>query len=189
MCHWLAQKSPGLTRTLLGKASEPEDLSLQSVSCAKTNLFTTHTAVAAGFDRFAPELIEQYLARYAKEQLGITVHDLLALGRLNPSDTLEHVKVQSRETGHDFEVEVDLDGLDPQFVRVELYADGDAPVRQPMAQIALTDRKSNLAGPHWALYRATVATTRPASDFTARIVPDLAGVAVPLELNLILWQR
>ncbi|MGB5742315.1 MAG: alpha-glucan family phosphorylase, partial [Sedimenticolaceae bacterium] len=25
------------------------------------NLFTTHTAVAAGFDRFAPALIEQYL--------------------------------------------------------------------------------------------------------------------------------
>ncbi len=30
------------------------------------NLFTTHTAVAAGFDRFAPELIEQYLGEYAK---------------------------------------------------------------------------------------------------------------------------
>jgi len=30
------------------------------------NLFTTHTAVAAGFDRFAPVLIEQYLAGYAK---------------------------------------------------------------------------------------------------------------------------
>jgi starch phosphorylase len=53
------------------------------------NLFTTHTAVAAGFDRFAPALIEQYLARYAKRDLGITLHDLLALGRLNPSDTSE----------------------------------------------------------------------------------------------------
>ena len=29
------------------------------------NLFTTHTAVAAGFDRFAPALIEQYLGGYA----------------------------------------------------------------------------------------------------------------------------
>ena len=32
------------------------------------NLFTTHTAVAAGFDRFAPVLIEQYLGWYAQEQ-------------------------------------------------------------------------------------------------------------------------
>jgi starch phosphorylase len=28
------------------------------------NLFTTHTAVADGFDRFAPALIEQYLGGY-----------------------------------------------------------------------------------------------------------------------------
>ncbi len=30
------------------------------------NLFTTHTAVAAGFDRFAPSLVEQYLGGYAR---------------------------------------------------------------------------------------------------------------------------
>ncbi|BBJ24084.1 alpha-glucan family phosphorylase [Candidatus Nitrotoga sp. AM1P] len=53
------------------------------------NLFTTHTAVAAGFDRFTPALIEQYLKRYAEHQLGIPLHDLLALGRLNPNDSSE----------------------------------------------------------------------------------------------------
>jgi starch phosphorylase len=53
------------------------------------NLFTTHTAVAAGFDRFAPALIKQYLSGYAEEKLGITTHDLLALGRQNPDDSLE----------------------------------------------------------------------------------------------------
>jgi starch phosphorylase len=54
------------------------------------NLFTTHTAVAAGFDRFPPALIEQYLGRYAREKLGIAVHDLLALGRQNPDDSSEN---------------------------------------------------------------------------------------------------
>ena len=53
------------------------------------NLFTTHTAVAAGFDRFAPALIEQYLGGYATQKLGITLHDLLALGRQNPNDSSE----------------------------------------------------------------------------------------------------
>ena len=53
------------------------------------NLFTTHTAVAAGFDRFDPALIEQYLGGYAEQKLGITLHDLLALGRRNPNDTSE----------------------------------------------------------------------------------------------------
>ncbi len=53
------------------------------------NLFTTHTAVAAGFDRFTPELVEHCLGDYARTQLGITLHDLLALGRRNPEDASE----------------------------------------------------------------------------------------------------
>jgi starch phosphorylase len=53
------------------------------------NLFTTHTAVAAGFDRFDPELIRQYLGGYAEQKLGITLDDLLALGRQNPDDSSE----------------------------------------------------------------------------------------------------
>jgi starch phosphorylase len=53
------------------------------------NLFTTHTAVAAGFDRFAPALIEHHLGGYAEKKLGITLHDLLALGRRDPNDASE----------------------------------------------------------------------------------------------------
>src|SRR5450756_2161659 len=53
------------------------------------NLFTTHTAVAAGFDRFDPALIEQYLGGYAEKKLGIALDDLLALGRQNPADSSE----------------------------------------------------------------------------------------------------
>ncbi|MGC8559475.1 MAG: alpha-glucan family phosphorylase [Phycisphaerae bacterium] len=53
------------------------------------NVFTTHTAVAAGFDRFAPELISRYLGRYATEKLGISHRELFALGRQNPDDMHE----------------------------------------------------------------------------------------------------
>jgi starch phosphorylase len=67
--------------------AQPFDVALAATRAG--NLFTTHTAVAAGFDRFAPALIEQYLGRYAREKLGITVHDLLALGRQNPNDSSE----------------------------------------------------------------------------------------------------
>ncbi|MCE5318077.1 MAG: alpha-glucan family phosphorylase [Parachlamydia sp.] len=52
------------------------------------NLFTTHTAVPAGFDRFSPALIEQYLTRYAKD-LGLPLHDFMALGRAHPEDSAE----------------------------------------------------------------------------------------------------
>ena len=52
------------------------------------NLFTTHTAVDAGFDRFDPRLIDHYLSVYA-QTLGLTTEQLLALGRLNPNDASE----------------------------------------------------------------------------------------------------
>ena len=53
------------------------------------NLFTTHTAVAVGFDNFSPALIEQYLGVYAEQKLNITPHQLLALGRRDPDDESE----------------------------------------------------------------------------------------------------
>jgi starch phosphorylase len=53
------------------------------------NLFTTHTAVEAGFDRFAPSLIERYLRKYAEDKLSISVDELLALGRRDRQDSSE----------------------------------------------------------------------------------------------------
>ena len=53
------------------------------------NLFTTHTPVEAGFDRFAPSLIERYLREYAEEKLSISVDDLLAMGRRDRQDPSE----------------------------------------------------------------------------------------------------
>ncbi len=74
-------------RTFMNETGQPFEVALAVTRAG--NLFTTHTAVAAGFDRFAPALIEQYLGRYAQEKLGIRVHDLLALGRQKPNDSSE----------------------------------------------------------------------------------------------------
>jgi glycogen phosphorylase len=52
------------------------------------NLFTTHTAVAAGFDRFAPELVSHYLNILAGE-LGVGAGELWAMGRENADDASE----------------------------------------------------------------------------------------------------
>jgi starch phosphorylase len=53
------------------------------------NLFTTHTAVEAGFDRFDPSLIERFLGKYAEEKLSISVDELLGLGRSDQRDPSE----------------------------------------------------------------------------------------------------
>jgi starch phosphorylase len=74
-------------RSFMLENEQPFEVALAATRAG--NLFTTHTAVAAGFDRFTPALIEQYLGRYATQKLGITLHDLLALGRENPNDPSE----------------------------------------------------------------------------------------------------
>ena len=74
-------------RSFMETTGHPFDVALTATRAG--NIFTTHTAVAAGFDRFAPALMEQYLDRYAKDQLGIPPRDLLALGRQNPNDPSE----------------------------------------------------------------------------------------------------
>lgn len=53
------------------------------------NLFTTHTAVAAGFDFFSPALMWQFFGSYAKDELGISLDELMGLGRVNANNYSE----------------------------------------------------------------------------------------------------
>ena len=51
-------------------------------------VFTTHTPVMAGHDRFAPELFLDQMATL-REQLGMSEYDILRYGRVNPDDWME----------------------------------------------------------------------------------------------------
>jgi starch phosphorylase len=74
-------------RTYMLENNQPFEFALALTRAG--NLFTTHTPVEAGFDRFAPGLVEQYFKKYAEEDLAISLHDLLALGRRDPGDFSE----------------------------------------------------------------------------------------------------
>lgn len=74
-------------RGFMEEYSQPFGVALAATRAG--NLFTTHTAVSAGFDRFSPDLVKHYLGNYAEKRLGISIYDLLALGRQNPDDPLE----------------------------------------------------------------------------------------------------
>jgi starch phosphorylase len=74
-------------RDFMQCSGQPFDVALAVTRAG--NIFTTHTAVQAGFDRYPPWLIEQYLGAYAEQQLAITRHELLALGRQNPQEPSE----------------------------------------------------------------------------------------------------
>ncbi len=62
------------------------------------NLFTTHTPVDAGFDRFPPKLVTEYLADYA-DDLGISMERLLALGQCPDAETFNMAYLAIRGSG------------------------------------------------------------------------------------------
>jgi starch phosphorylase len=97
------------------------------------------------------------------------------------------VKVETKEQSHEFEVHVYLDNVDPDSIRVELYADGtngSSPVIQEMRH---TSQPAEITKGY--IYAGQVSALRPATDYTARVIPYCKGVAVPLEAAQILWQR
>jgi starch phosphorylase len=66
-------------RSFMQDHQQPFDAALATTRAG--NVFTTHTAVDAGFDRFAPELMDKYFRYYAENRLSISFDDFLALGQ------------------------------------------------------------------------------------------------------------
>jgi starch phosphorylase len=78
-----------LERTLNYMMDHHQPFEVAMAATRGGNLFTTHTPVEAGFDRFPPDLMRQYFANYAETQLRIGFDDLMALGRKDPHDRSE----------------------------------------------------------------------------------------------------
>ena len=97
------------------------------------------------------------------------------------------LKVERNGGRHTFSIQLHLNTLDPEMLRVELYADGangGAPERHPMLRVGPSRSDAGAC-----LYRARVPATRPAADYTARAMPHFPGAGVPIEAAHILWQR
>jgi starch phosphorylase len=95
------------------------------------------------------------------------------------------LRVSTTAALHHFDVEVFLNSLDPNAARVELYAEAHNGTGSVQAQMSF-DRD---LGGGWRLYRASVPATRPAEEFTARLIPQFSGAANPFDSAKILWQR
>lgn len=97
------------------------------------------------------------------------------------------MKVESGAEQHEFEVQVYLDDLDSEAVRVELFADGAD--GSPPELLEMKRVRQLVGATNGYAYRARVSSARPESDYTARVIPRQAGAVVPLEEAHILWQR
>jgi starch phosphorylase len=109
------------------------------------------------------------------------------LDRHWPTIRFGELTVETTADLHIIDVQVYSDDLTLKVVSVELYADGvngNAPVRQEMVR----DHRLGGASGAW-VYTARVRADRPATAYTARVIPQHPGAAIPLEDGRILWQR
>jgi starch phosphorylase len=96
------------------------------------------------------------------------------------------VRVDTEQPWHFFQVQVYLGDLDPEAIQVELFAEplnGGEPIHQTMT------RGERLVATRGFSYSARVPASRPAVDYTPRVVPFHPAAQVPLEETHILWQR
>lgn len=98
---------------------------------------------------------------------------------------LERLEWASTGAGWQCCLQVHLGGLNPEQVQVQLYAEGaDA----TPAQVIVLRRGERVPGSTDGFsYAGEVATQRPASHFTPRVVPHHPHARVPVELALIRW--
>ena len=86
-----------------------------------------------------------------------------------------------------FSVPIYLGDIGADEVRVEMFADGAGDMPAPVTTMQRGMAIAGSANGH--IYTGAAAATRPATDYTVRIIPALAGVRVPAELELIMWQK
>lgn len=152
-------------------------------------LFSSNRAVREYTEKYYLPGAEAYLARSANRgAMGQQMADWRRnLERKWPAIRFGGVEVETRGHRHRFEVQVCLDDLDPDAVRVELYADGvqgAPPFRREMRQLHRWE-----GTPGGFVYGAGVSGPRPAGDYTARVIPHFEGASIPLEEPLILWKK
>lgn len=90
VCHMNEGHSAFLALERIRRLRQERGLSFEQarVLASASHAFTTHTPVPAGNDRFPPEMIDQYFSGY-REELGLSRHDFLALGREDERDEKE----------------------------------------------------------------------------------------------------
>lgn len=114
---------------------------------------------------------------YAWEQ---KLHQYWRDVRFGPLKTNQHERL------FQIEVHVYLGDLLPQDVRVELYADA---CDTDAASVHIMNPASSIPGAiNGYVYETSVATDRPPSHFTPRIVPGHAQALQPIEISLIQWR-
>jgi starch phosphorylase len=129
-------------RSFMADSGRPFEVALAATRAG--NIFTTHTPVEAGFDRFSPALVGRYLGAYA-ERLGIGPAGLMALGRRDPGDATEPLNMAYlavRGSGR-------VNGVSRLHGEVSRRIFRDLFPRWPLSEIPVTHVTNGVHVPSW----------------------------------------
>ncbi|ELR71681.1 Glycogen phosphorylase [Fulvivirga imtechensis AK7] len=150
-----------------------------------TPRFSSNRTVREYTEKYYLPMAERYLQRAANRgEQGIRIANVQAeLNNRWYGLSFIDVKATAIANGYLFHASVFFNGIDPEKVCVEVFANeerGEEPVRVKMT-----------GQPHeqYHEFSVEITTKRAVSDYTVRIVPAYENISVPLENNLILWQR
>ena len=96
------------------------------------------------------------------------------------------VDIKTHDDRHFFEAKIFPGEVDPTWLSVQLYANSFAAGNAVIEEMIPHNSVPDSDGAH--IYAASVDTSRPASDYTPRIIACHPDALVPLEANQILWQ-
>lgn len=170
----------------------PEDwVAMMRRSMAElTPTFSTNRMLREYAERFYLPMAEAVDARSMDK--GRLAQELCAwrhrLAQHWPAIRFGNVQSRRDERAFYFEVQVYLDDLDPEEVRVELYAE-PSPGETIPERHAL-QRMEQLAGAiNGFRYELAIPAQRVLEDYTVRVIPSHPQASVPLECTTILWQH
>lgn len=153
-----------------------------------TTLFSANRSVREYTENFYLPAARNYIKRAANKGTEGTKILTVQAELKSKWDKIKfgEMQIDNSEGGYMFHLLVFLNHIDPGKVLVELYAEGINGAEQTRIKM---DTDSVVNKEEGNIFHARVISTRPAGDFTARIISNCGDVLVPLEDNLISWQH
>lgn len=145
----------------------------ESMACL-TPQFSTNRAVREYTEKFYLKAAENFKKR--SENNGALAKQIVDWKRAIDQNwnklRFGNVKIENGK----YEVEVFLNDLDPQTVKVELFSEKET-------------REMNYERNNGKMRIYSIDAPNPIANFTPRILPYFPGVSIPLESTQILWQK
>ncbi len=151
-----------------------------------TARFSSNRAVRQYTERYYLPAATNFIKRAEKQgRLGKKIEDI----RLELRSKWGQIRFGESQITHEkgsylFQIPISLSTIKPETILVQLYADGieggDPEIIDMKGKVLIKEGDF--------VYQARIRTQRPATDYTARAIPNYEGISVPLEDNQISWQ-